>query len=279
MLLFLDWLGLQGPGSYEGCCCGSLCVIGLAVNMSDAVAAAVVAKAEAASDIYVEALILWEELDSISFAQIPVDAVKKLATEADDMSKLLVAQFMNVRNLTGDQLPEIGSPVKILDLKKLFIRFRDEAWCLLATLEKTSAVEVVKVSDDVGSAAQPEDVVAYEVSAEPIVPVIANVGLSTSIFAGCFKPRVNAQFNPTSNAVLPCTYSYYSTDPRPEQPLCAGVLPIQVAWSNLSVGIFKYSLFEAVSGFDDYVVQLEESYAALKGSDISFPFNPGDRAK
>ena len=50
--------------------------------MSDAVAAAAAAKAEAASDVYVEASLLWEELDSISFAQIPVDVVKKLATEA-----------------------------------------------------------------------------------------------------------------------------------------------------------------------------------------------------
>lgn len=247
--------------------------------MSDAVAAAASAKAEAASDVYVEASILWEELDSISFAQIPVDAVKKLATEADDMGKLLVAQFINVRNLTGDQLPEIGSPVKILDLKKLLTRFRDKAWSLLATLEKTAAVEVVKVSDAVGSTAQPEDAVAYEVSVEPIVPVIANLRLSTSIASGCFKPRVYDQFNPTSNAVLPCSYSYYSTDSRPEQQLCAGVLPIQAAWSNLSIGIFKYSLLEAVSGIYDYVVQLEESYVVHKGSDISFPFNPGDRSK
>ena len=239
-------------------------MIGLAVNMSDALAAAAAAKAEAASDVYVEASILWEELDSISFAQIPVDAVKKLATEADDMSKLLVAHFMNVRNLTGDQLPEIGSPVKILDLKKLLTSFRDEAWSLLATLEKTAAVKVVKVLDTVKSADQPEDVVAYEVSAEPIVPVFVNSGLSTSIAFGCFKPRVYAQYNPTSNVVLPCTYSYYSSDTRPEARL-----------SGKSFGNRKHYIFKAI-------VELVNASTQQDGINVvdlekSFPPNPGGR--
>ena len=136
-----------------------------AAAMAEAAAAA---KAEAATDVYVEASLLWDDFCSTVVSELPKDAVKSLAADADAMSKRLVTQYIAVRRFTAEQLPEIGDPVKIVDMKKLIIGFRERAWGQLAILDK-SAVSEPAQPPAANTQAQP-DAANVQPPAPPTVP-------------------------------------------------------------------------------------------------------------
>jgi hypothetical protein len=80
-------------------------------------------------DTLVAADDLWsDDYADCDFTQIPFSAIESLCKEAIRQKSLLAAQYVVVRRIPAADLDESVTPQKVLEMKKLFVAFRDRAW-------------------------------------------------------------------------------------------------------------------------------------------------------
>ena len=119
----------------------------LSNNMSDveaavaeAATAALAAKVDDATDVFLEASLFWDDMGAIDLTKTDKASISSYVAEVETHRQRLTKAFVAVRRLTPEQLPEIGNPDKIKELKTLLAGFRDRAWDQISSRDAVAAI-------------------------------------------------------------------------------------------------------------------------------------------